>query len=352
MALEFKEIDNDTQWDDYVLTMPNYSFLNSSARYRYNESVGAYASRVAIFRNSTLLGIISISVGHSRLFGNFLECKHSPSLRENNLKDMQEILDYLKSYAKKKRCFMFRLSPLIQGSLEWQELYKSNSLKKAPIHNVDALISQHINLENDLEDLRRSMSKTKRNLLNRLLKNPDVKVQVYRDNSQFEIFKDFHEQTVRFKDYTDKPTPLLLKELEEQIKRDMFYLFIGYYKGKPIGFWQCTVYGENMHLYQAGSDFSFRDKNINISYILFWEALKLGKELNCKTLDLFGGVVPENYEGKDHPWKGINDFKQSLGGKKVTYMHSRDYPIKRVKYFIYYCYSAIRTKLKGYTIDW
>ena len=196
------------------------------------------------------------------------------------------------------------------------------------------------------------MNKTKRNLLNRLLKDENVSVKVFRDESQFEIFKDFHNQTTKLKGYTDKPVNLLLSELREQIKKGMCYMLVGYYKSMPIGIWQCTVYGKHMHLYQAGTDTEFRDKNINISYILYWEALKLGKELKCELFDLFGGVVPRECEGKKHPWRGVNDFKQSLGGEKITYMHSRDYPCKKGIYTLYYYYSLLRTSLKGYTIKW
>lgn len=352
MSLDFRIIENDTEWDEYVLQMPNYSFLNSSARYRYNVSVGAQAYRVAVFRNNSLLGIISASVGTSRLFGNFLECKHSPILRENRLEDMNEVLEYLKKLGKENNCFMVRMSPLLEENDEWKSFYTKNSLKEAPIHNVDALISQQLDLKKEKEELRRDMNKTKRNLLNRLIDNPEVEVKLFDDSSQFDLFADFHKQTVKLKGYTDKPVSSLLSELEEQVKKGMCYMLVGYYQGKPIGVWQCTVYGKHMHLYQAASDTEFRDKNINISYILFWYALSLGQEKGCEVFDLFGGVVPQEFEGKKHPWRGINDFKQSLGGSKVTYMHSRDCALNRIKYTAYYYYSWFRTSQKGYTIKW
>jgi len=352
MSLTFKNIENDEKWDGLVQSLPNYSFLNSSARYQYNKDVGTEVFRYAIFNNDEFIGIITGNIGVSRIFGNFLECKHSPTLLENKTECWKEIFEFCKAIAKKNSCFMLRFAPLYLESENLLQFYENNSFKAAPIHNVDALVSQYIDLEKDLEELRRDMSKTKRNLLNRLLKDDDVRVEIFNDTSQFDLFKALHEQTVELKGYTAKSTNLLLKELEHQVKKGMCYMAVGYYKEKPIGVWQCTVYGKNMHLYQAATDTEFRDKNINITYILFWECLKLGKKLGCKTFDLFGGVVPEGYEDGNHPWSGIGAFKESLGGKKMTYMHSRDYALNSIKYQVYYYYSWIRTSLKGYTIKW
>lgn len=352
MTLSFKNIEDDQQWDILVKSLPEYSFLNSSARYRYNKSVNPNAFRYTIFHGKDFVGIITGNIGKSKLFGNFLECKHSPLLLKNQEVYWDEIFEFVKRIAKENSCFMLRFSPLYIKNDTLFEFYRKNSFTPAPIHNVDALVSQHIDLKKDMEELRRDMNKTKRNLLNRLLKNDEVKIEISNDTSRFELFKDLHNQTVKLKGYTDKPTSLLLKELEYQVEKEMCYMVLGYYKEKPIGVWQCTVYGKNMYLYQAATDIEFREKNINITYLLYWECLKLGKELGCKTFDLFGGVVPEGYENKKHPWSGVGAFKESLGGRKITYMHSRDWPLNKLKYILYYYYSWLRTTLKGYTIKW
>jgi hypothetical protein len=350
--LTFKQIEDDALWNTLVQSLPNYSFLNSSTRYRYSKDIGKKVLRRAIFQKDEFLGILNCTVGTSRIFGKFLECKHSPLLLESKEQYWEEILEFCKTIAKENSCFMLRFAPLYLEDGSLLSFYNTHSFKPAPIHNVDALISQHIDLQKDMETLRRDMSKTKRNLLNRLFDNEDVTVKIFNDTSQFDVFKNLHQQTVELKGYTEKSVSLLLKELEHQVKKGMCYMLVGYYKDKPIGVWQCTVYGKNMHLYQAATDTKFREKNINITYLLFWESVKLGKKLGCKTFDLFGGVVPEGCEDRKHPWAGIGAFKESLGGKKVTYMHSRDYPMKRLKYTAYYYYSWLRTSLKGYTIKW
>lgn len=352
MELEFKEIEDNQVWDNYVFQMPEYSFLNSSARYEYNKKIGIETFRYAIFNGDIFRGVLTGNIGSSKLFGRFLEFKHSPLLIGFEEEEWKQVIKFAMQYTIDKKCFMFRFSPLVVENPRIEEIYKKYHFIKAPIHNVDALISQQIDLTKNIEDLKKDMSKTRRNLLNRLLENNDVSVKIHKDKSAFVPFEKFHDETVNFKGYVDKPTKLLMQELEIQQEKNMCYMVTAYYKGEPFSIWQNTVYGENMHLYQAGASTDFRLKNLIVTTLLYWKSLELGQSLGLKKYDLFGGVVPDMYENKRHPWRGVSEFKRSLGGRKVTYMHSRDYPINKVKYFAYYIYSTLRTRLKGHTTNW
>lgn len=352
VQLEFREVTNEQEWDQLVLTLPNYSFLNSSARYQYLKEVGGNTFRYLVYKNNEFKGIVAGNIGRSKIFGKFLECKHTPLLKDTNKADWSEILTFCKDLGRTNGCFMVRTSPLIESDSHLGEAYAENFVVEAPIQNIDALISQYFDMNKSEEDLRHDMSDSTRNNINKLSKNPDISVKVFDDNSQFEIFKNFHEQTKKNKGYTDRPAALLLKELQIQVDNHMCYMIVGYFKDRPISIWQCTVFGKYMHIYQAGSDTEFREKNIRVTYLLFWESVKLAKQLGLQVLDLFGGMTPPNYIGRKHPWSGVNSFKVSLGGKKMVYMHSRDFAIKRPMYFLYYIYSYLRTTLKGYTVKW
>ncbi len=352
MKLTFENIADDEKWDSYVMKLPEYSFLNSSARYEFNKILNNESFRYVIFDNEKYCGIVTGSIGNSRLFGKFLECKHSPLLFEYIPEYMNDVTEFCRDIAIKNNCFMLRFSPLVQENSLLDEFYKTHGFIKAPIHNVDALVSQHVDLTKSMEELKHDMSSSRKNRLNKLLRDTSVEVKIFNDRSVFDIFKNFHSETVELKGYVDKPIDLLMKELDIQVEHGMCYMIVGYTDNIPVSIWQCTVYGKNMHLYQACSDTRYREKNMLMTTLLYWKTVELGKQLGCEVFDMFGGVVPVGYENKNHPWKGVGDFKESLGGKKITYMHSRDLPISKPKYFIYYPYSLVRTKAKGYTINW
>ena len=353
MKITFEKIEDDVKWDEYVKQLPEYSFLNSSARYQYNISVEIDAVRYLIKKDEKFVGIVTGNIGDSKLFGKFLDCKHSPMLINDGDDEIwKEITKFCKNLAKENNCFMFRFSPLYIENEDLLNFYKKEGFVEAPIHNVDSLISQHMDLTKEMEELKSDLSPSRRNMLNKLTRMEEVEVKIFNDDSQFDVFKKLHDQTVALKGYTDKSTELLLAELKKQVEYGMCYLVIGYFNGEPISVWQNTVYGKNMHLYQACSSTEFRQKNMIITPILYWKSVELGKELGCSTYDLFGGVTPKGWENKKHPWSGVGEFKRSLGGEKITFLHSRDYPVNKLQYWIYYIYSLIRTTLKGYTVKW
>jgi lipid II:glycine glycyltransferase (peptidoglycan interpeptide bridge formation enzyme) len=356
MNLEFKEPKSPEQWDEYVLTLPTYSFVLSDSKYRYLENSSTKSFRYMIFDNNEFVGIVGGVIDSVKIFGNYLECKHNPMLISGLSDDrkaeiLRGIFKKLQNIGYENNCFMIRLSPLLEYDEMFGKVYLEFNANPSPVHPQDAMISQYFDVTKSEEDLRHDMSGSTRNNINKLLKNKDVSVKIVKDRSAFDIFTNFYNQTKELKGYRGKGSDSLLKEFEYQMDRDMLYFVVGYYKEKPIAIWQNTRFGKYMHVYQAGSDVEFREKNVRITYLLFWESVKLCKSLGVQVLDLFGGMLPEGYEGKNNPWKGVNDFKMGFGGKKVTYMHPRDIPLKQY-YTLYLPYAKFRVEQKGHTVDW
>ena len=357
MDLQFNEPISDEQWNEYVLQLPNYSFLLSSARYNYVQSVFKKSFRYLIFDEDRFLGVVEGFIDSIKIFGKYLECKHNPmlvsGLNDSERQDIYEgIFNKLRSIGVENNCFLVRMEPLIK----YDEIYNKVCLEfkthSSSVHPQDALISQDFDITKSEEDLRHDMSSSTRNNINKLLKNPDISVKIFNDNSAFDIFADFYNQTKTFKNYNGKSSESLLEEFQYQQDKGMAYFVVGYYQDKPIAVWQNTRFGKYMHVYQAGSDVNFRQKNVRITYLLFWETVKLCKELGVEVLDLFGGMLPDNLENTSkNPWKGVNDFKVSLGGKKITYMHPQDIPLKQY-YALYLPYAKFRVELKNHTTDW
>ena len=153
MEIFFREIEDDVKWDSYVKSLPEYSFLNSSARFRFNIEIGSKCFRFGIFDGDKFIGVITTAIYRSKLFGNFMDCKHSPLLREYTEEYMENVTNFCKDLAREHGCFMFRFSPLVEENDVLNKFYKSRGFFKAPIHNVDALISQHMDLNKSISHL-------------------------------------------------------------------------------------------------------------------------------------------------------------------------------------------------------
>ena len=348
----FTDSENDQEWDSFIKTLPTYSFLNSSARMKYLKETDQEVIQKYIQKDNRNIGIITGSISKSKL-GKVLDIKHAPLLLENFKNDREiwkEVLIELKKLAKEMGCISVRVSPLEIANESLESVYTEMKAIKSPTHNIDALISQYIDLTKTEEELRHELSDSTRHNINKLEKNPDISVKIVNDDSMFGTFSNFLKQTMNVKGFSGKPMELLLKELKVQADMGMHYMVVGYYKEKPISIWTLTKFGKYGSIYQAGSDTEFREKKIRVTYLLAWESIKLGKELGLEVLDLFGGMVPNGCT--KHPWMGVNNFKISLGGKKVTYMHNMDLPVNMFKYLLLYIYSYLRTILKGYPVNW
>ncbi len=350
--ITFTDVSNNQEWDNFVQGLPRYSFLNSSARTEYLKETNQEYIQRYIKKDGEKIGILSCSVSLTKA-GRLLDLKHSPLLKESYNKDeniWKEVFEELKKLTKEKGCFAYRLAPLEIQNNELEKAYMDIHAIESPIHNIDALISQYIDVTKSEEELRHDMTDSTRHNLNKLQKDLDISVKIFNDDSMLNTFADFLKQTMKVKGFSGKSMDYLLKELKIQIDMGMHYMVVGYYKNKPISIWTLTKYGKYASIYQAGSDTEFREKKIRVTYLLAWESMKLAKQLGCEILDLFGGMVPDNCS--KHPWRGVNDFKVSLGGTKVTYMHCRDIVVEPLRYWIFYTYSYLRTVYRGYSVKW
>jgi len=56
--------------------------------------------------------------------------------------------------------------------------------------------------------------------------------------------------------------------------------------------------------------------------LIAWEAIKLGKKLDCKNFDMWGALDPN--ASTKNPWFGFHRFKMGYGGKLVEYIGTYD----------------------------
>jgi len=68
------------------------------------------------------------------------------------------------------------------------------------------------------------------------------------------------------------------------------------------------------------------------NYLLQWEAVRISKEMGCRTYDLWG--APEVFDKSDSLW-GVYRFKKGFGAKAVQRIGAYDLPIHKIPYKIF-----------------
>lgn len=129
----------------------------------------------------------------------------------------------------------------------------------------------------------------------------------------------------KISDFVDLWTKNALKRgfwvpIKDQIKAmyetfgENSYLILAYQEEELIAGILLIIEGKTAHYFYAAS--STVGRNLCAPSLLTWEAMKLAKKKGCTIFD-FEGIYDERFPQK--AWQGFSYFKESFGGKVVTY---------------------------------
>lgn len=91
------------------------------------------------------------------------------------------------------------------------------------------------------------------------------------------------------------------------------------------------VYTGDQALYYYGASSNIK-RNLMAPYLLQWEAIKIGKELNCNYYDFMGIADPNN---KHDRLTGVTDFKLKFGGEILHFQDAIRIVINKSYYLLY-----------------
>lgn len=92
------------------------------------------------------------------------------------------------------------------------------------------------------------------------------------------------------------------------------FLLLGYLDSKPLAGALILVCGKTAYYFHAAS--TPLGRKMAAPSLLIWEAIKLAKNKGCRLFD-FEGLYDERFPNRS--WLGFTHFKQSFGGKVVTF---------------------------------
>lgn len=91
----------------------------------------------------------------------------------------------------------------------------------------------------------------------------------------------------------------------------MTHILIAFYEDVPQAAYQLMQINSSLYFPYGGS--VAKDRTYS-SYLLMWEAIKLGQHLGLKTFDLSDILWPME---KTHPWWGLSKFKLGFGSSQL-----------------------------------
>jgi len=193
-------------------------------------------------------------------------------------------------------------------------------LKKSP-KDTFAKHTVSLNLTPSLDDLFKNFKeKTRYNI--RLAQKHGV---VVKESSDISIFLNLNKETAKRQGFYVHSDDYYKTMFEIFHNKGLATQLTAYLGEEPLACWILVVFKDVLY-YPYGAS-SNQHREAMASNLLMWEAIKLGKSLNCKLFDMWGATNNE----KD-PWWGFTKFKLGYGGELVEGGVSQDLVINN---FIY-----------------
>lgn len=244
----------------------------------------------------------------------------------------EELIQFLKEYAKKHSIFFMKFEPDIQKK---DAVKLPSDLKESP-HPLFPAWTQKLDLTKSEEELMKQMkSKTRYNV--RYAKKNGVTVIEDSTDDGFKKFSQLYFDTVERQTYYGHNRSYHQK-VWQAMKEGVAHILIAEYEGEPLAAYELFLFDNKLYYPYGGS--SDKHRNLMASNLLMWEAIRFGKRMGATEFDMWGSLAPDYDRSKS--WAGFTRFKEGYGTEFYQFQGSYDLVINPIVYPVYTAVYAIR----------
>jgi len=329
-----KGIQNKNEWENFLEECDEKSFLQSWDWGEFQKTMGQKIWRLGAYENEKLVGLsLAILVKAKR--GTYLLVEHGPAVKcqLSNIKCqiVKELLDFLKTPAKKEKASFIRICPIWKRESENIKIFRDLGFRNAPIHEHPET-SWILPLSKSEDELLMGMRKTTRYLIRQAIKNPDIEITKSRNPEDVKIFNAIYQKTVEREHFVPFSLKYLENEFQAFSRDNQILIFLGKYKNEVVAS-AMIIYWQDSGFYHQGASLRKYAK-IPVNYLLQWEAIKEAKNRGMRYYS-FWGIADidqkdnskfkiQNSKFKSHPWAGLTLFKTGFGGHREEYVKAKD----------------------------
>ncbi len=244
----------------------------------------------------------------------------------------KEVSDFLYEWAKKNKIIFIKIEPYVEKS---EVKHPSHKLKISK-HPLFPNWTQVLDLTKSEEQLLAQMHhKTRYNI--RLATRRGVTAREESNDRGFETFIKLYFETTKRQKYFGHDLRYH-QIIWDNLKNDVSHIMIAYFGKEPLAAYQLFLFKDRFYYVYGGTAEIYR--NFMASNLLMWEAIRLGKKLGARALDMWGSLPP-NYK-QTHSWAGFTRFKEGYGTEFKEFAGSFDLVISPWQYSAYNLIHALR----------
>lgn len=338
-AITVKNIEDKKEWEDFVLSNNEASFLQSWYWGEFHKTLGKTINRAGFYEKEKLIGVM-LSIVEPAKRGKYLTVPGGPLIDWHRRYIADAFLNQIKQIAKENNCVFVRVRPQLIKDDFSINLFKSLGFVKAPTH-LHAELTTQLDITKPEEELLGQMRKTTRYEIKKAIKE-NIKIIKSDNPSDIKKFYDLQIETSK----RQKFVPFSYKFLYEQFKifaqNGNALLYKAEFEKKLLAQAFVFFYGkEAVYHYGASTDEGRRYPG---AYLIQWEAIKEAKKRGMTRYN-FWGVAPENKQ--NHRFSGLSLFKRGFGGEDFEYLNAQDLIINKPKYLLNYIIESLRNRFRG-----
>lgn len=339
--LHIDEITDKNRWQHFLekTYTVSYPFFQSWEWGEVLESLSISVERIGLFDGGTLVGVVMIADIKAKR-GHYLYLRQGPVLITFTKEYFSEILEYVKKRAKEYGASFIRISRLLKDEQLSPDFFNGFGFRMSKLQIIDAEVTPLLDITKSEDELLKQMRKSHRYLIKKAKALP-IEIITSTDKKDLEVFLNLLHGLSKRKHFVVHHE--IEKEFDVFTKYNECVLFSAKYEGKIIAGAFIDFVGNMMIYRHAASDSAY--KNIPVSYLIQWEAIREGKRRG-KAIYNFMGIAPEHAK-KNHPWQGFSLFKTGFGGNMEYYFPTMDLPLN-YKYWKNYMIDLMTKVRKGY----
>jgi lipid II:glycine glycyltransferase (peptidoglycan interpeptide bridge formation enzyme) len=336
MAISFREVTDESVWDQFILAHAPGSIFQSWGWGEVQKSSGVRTNRIGIFEGSLLVGVAALTRTIAKR-GRFLHVRHGPVLSVHTQTLWHEVTAYLRETARKEDLWFVRVSPQLAPLPANLGMFTSMHYRPAPIHAMDAEVCWVLDLAPTEEALLVGMRKSTRYEVRQAVKL-GVRVRATTSVKDLDAFLSLYEKTASRQGFVAHRG--VQEEFAYFAPRGQAALFLGYV-GDELRSGALVLFWGDQAIYHHGASVPSREP---VSAAVQWEAIREAKTRGMNIYN-FWGIAPEG-KGR-HPWHGITSFKKGFGGQQIVYLHAQDLPVSPL-YLVNWTVETARRISRGY----
>lgn len=316
------------QWNDFVLSSPQSSFMQSWQWGDMLSGFGLPVWRVVAEKNNKITGTALIVKREVSLGRCWLYIPHGPIFNQD-LQTWRLLNEEIKKIAQKEKAIFIRSDMLYNDTAENGKMLTQAGWRKTKreVQPKNTLVLDLTQSEEEM--MSRMHKKTRYNI--RLAEKKGVTVRFSTDPEDLQLFLNLAAEVQSRGSFCYHPASYYREMLKALAPAGLLRLAIAEHEEKTLAAHLLIQFGDTV-TYTHGSS-SSSHKNLMAPHLLQWQSIKNAKKDGYEKYDFFG-IAPKNAD-TNHPWAGITRFKLGFGGDRANYIGAHDFVLDSMFYTIY-----------------